>query len=354
MKVCIIGDGIVSLTLANALTKEGIFVDVYSNKKIKNINKSRTLGISKDNINFFNNNILNIQNLLWRINKIEIYSENLKKEKILNFENEGKELFSIIKNHDLYNLLEQSLSDNTFFKKKKNYKKINPKNYKLVINCDSESFFSKKYFYKKIEKNYNSFAFTSIIQHEKIDNNTAVQIFTKKGPLAFLPISKEKTSVVYSVRNLNEIDLLDEVKKYNIKYKIKKMYPVSSFGLIASNLRTYHHKNILAFGDLLHKLHPLAGQGFNMTIRDINLLLDLVKFNLSHGLEINNQICLDFENKNKHKNYLFSNGIDFFYEFFNFESKTKNTILSKSIQFVGKNKYFNKFFTNLADKGIVT
>ena len=29
----------------------------------------------------------------------------------------------------------------------------------------------------------------------------AVQIFTKNGPLAFLPISKNKTSIVYSVRN---------------------------------------------------------------------------------------------------------------------------------------------------------
>ncbi len=352
MKVCIIGDGIVSLTLANALTKEGIYVEVYSNKKIKMINKSRTLGISKDNLNFFNKNIINIQKLVWKISKIEIYTENLKKEKMLNFENEGKELFSIIKNSDLYNFLEQSLKNNTFFKKYKNHKDMIPKNYNLVINCDINSFFSKKYFYKKIKKNYNSLAYTSIIEHEKIDNNTAVQVFTKKGPLAFLPISEKKTSIVYSVRSLKQINLLDEIKKYNIKYKIKKINPISIFRLEASSLRTYHYKNILAFGDLLHKIHPLAGQGFNMTIRDINHLLDLIKFNLNHGLEINSQICLDFENKNKHKNYLFSNGINFFYEFFNFESKTKNTILSKSVQFVGKNKYFNKFFTNLADKGL--
>ena len=35
--------------------------------------------------------------------------------------------------------------------------------------------------------------------------------------------------------------------------------------------------NILAFGDLLHKIHPLAGQGFNMTIRDIKVLLEIIK-----------------------------------------------------------------------------
>ena len=51
---------------------------------------------------------------------------------------------------------------------------------------------------------------------------------------------------------------------------------LSNFELKFSNLRKYYHENILAFGDLLHTIHPLAGQGFNMTIRDINLFLDIV------------------------------------------------------------------------------
>ena len=40
---------------------------------------------------------------------------------------------------------------------------------------------------------------TTVIKHEKILNNVATQIFTKRGPLAFLPISKDSTSVVYSI-----------------------------------------------------------------------------------------------------------------------------------------------------------
>ena len=43
------------------------------------------------------------------------------------------------------------------------------------------------------------------------------------------------------------------------------------------NLKSYYYKNVLAFGDILHKIHPLAGQGFNMTIRDIKLFLEIVK-----------------------------------------------------------------------------
>ena len=53
-----------------------------------------------------------------------------------------------------------------------------------------------RYFSKKIVKKYNSNAHTTIIKHDQILNDTAVQIFTKKGPLAFLPISNRETSVV--------------------------------------------------------------------------------------------------------------------------------------------------------------
>ena len=60
-----------------------------------------------------------------------------------------------------------------------------------------------------------------------------------------------------------------------------------------------------------------------------------------------------FEKKIKHKNYLFSKGIDFIYEAFNFESKMNNSLLSSSVNILGKNKYMNKFFIKFADEGVV-
>ena len=71
-------------------------------------------------------------------------------------------------------------------------------------------------------------------------------------------------------------------------------------------------------GDLLHKIHPLAGQGLNMVIRDIKDLIELIKARLDIGLIIDQSICVDFERKTKHKNYIFSNGIDIVHEFFKF------------------------------------
>ena len=122
MNVCIFGSGLVSIALAKALVNQGIYVDFISDQKSYKTNKSRTIGISNTNIDFFNKYILNINNLLWNIDKIEIYSDNLKDEKILNFQNYDKNLFSIIKNDDLYNKLNKSLKNNKFLKfKKKNH-----------------------------------------------------------------------------------------------------------------------------------------------------------------------------------------------------------------------------------------
>ena len=354
MKVCILGNNLTSLVLTKTLSNMGLAVDIVYDNQILNINKTRTLAISKNNIEFFNNNILNINKLLWKINKIEIYNENLSNEKIINFQDDNDYLFSMVKNFELYNFLKANLKNNKSvkFKKKINYSSIMD-DYKLIFNCDYKSLITKKFFYKNIKKNYKSFAYTAVINHTKItENDSAFQIFTKKGPFAFLPISKNQTSIVFSVRGLNTTSLEDLIKKYNIKYKVSKIGDVYKFKLSSSNLRSYYYKNILAFGDLLHRIHPLAGQGFNMSIRDISEIKKLIEFKINHGLELDKSIFLDFEKKTKHKNLIFSSGIDFIYEFFNLEKKFHNKFLIKSLKLLGKNNSINKFFIKVADKGL--
>ena len=117
MRVCILGGGISSLTLAKALVNQNIHVDVFSSKKIRRPDQSRTIGISKSNIDFFTNNIININKIIWKINKIEIFTDNLKNEKVLNFEKKQEQLFSILKNSELYKLLDKNLTKNVFLKK---------------------------------------------------------------------------------------------------------------------------------------------------------------------------------------------------------------------------------------------
>ena len=171
MRVCILGSGLTAITLAKALVNQNIFVDLVPSNKIDKINHSRTLGISESNFNYFNRNITNIEKISWKLNKIEIFNDKNKNEKLLNFENNNNQLFSIIKNYQLYEVLNKNLFKNKYFKKIKSQKKsIKPEKYNLIVNTEYNNIFTKKYFSKKIEKVYNSFAYTTVINHETISN----------------------------------------------------------------------------------------------------------------------------------------------------------------------------------------
>ena len=363
MNICIVGDGITSLSLAKNLINKKINVHIYHKNKTENLSSSRTIGISKNNLRYFKKEIFNLPNkITWEIKKIEICSDKLKENRILNFENDNNNLFYMVKNDQLYKSLNDKLLKSKFFKKIKIkqdtfYSKLFKKNnYDLIINCDQNNPISKKYFIKKINKDYINLAYTTILEHEEIQNNTAIQVFTKLGPIAFLPISKTKTSVVCSVdikdKKFHDTEILNLINKHNPKFIIKKTLKLSNFKLKSSNLRKYYHKNILAFGDLLHKIHPLAGQGFNMTIRDIKELSEIIQNKIDLGLQLDSSILEEFQKKTKNKNFIFSCGIDFIYEFFNFNKEARKQNLNKFLKYLGTNRSFMKSIIRFADKGI--
>ena len=187
-------------------------------------------------------------------------------------------------------------------------KKLEIKNYKLIINCQKNTPLSKKFFFNKVKKNYKSFAYTTIIKHKKlIKNDVAIQVFTERGPLAFLPLSSKETSIVFSARGTDDVNLRYWIEKYGKKYAFIKVDKIEKFEIKSNNLRIYYHKNILAFGDLLHQIHPLAGQGFNMTLRDIKVLIELIKYNLNLGIQLDSSVCVAFEKKSKSTALLCSN-----------------------------------------------
>ena len=187
-------------------------------------------------------------------------------------------------------------------------------------------------------------------------NNVATQVFTNSGPIAFLPISNNKTSIVCSLDTKNkkykESEVFDLINKNNPRYQIEDILKLSNFSLSFSTLRNYYHKNILAFGDSLHRIHPIAGQGFNMTIRDIKILSRIIQNKIDLGIQLDSSVLSDFENETQSKNFLFSNGVDFIYEIFNFDKGTKNKNLNNILKIIGKNKKLTNFFIKSADKGL--
>ena len=252
------------------------------------------------------------------------------------------------------------MNNEKLLKKKKlinSIKKVYDKKkiYNLIIDTELNNTYTKKFFFRKIKKNYHSTAYTTLIEHKNLNNFTARQIFTKNGPLAFLPMSKNKTSIVFSVKKnkkLTKEDFYNLIKKYNNFYSIKKFYGFEYFRLEFSLLKNYYHENILAFGDPIHKIHPLAGQGFNMTLRDIKNLSKIIDKRVAIGLPPDVSTLCDFENKMKHKNLLFANSIDLIFELFNFENKMPINLSQKIFSSINKSKFLKNLSMRFADKGL--
>ena len=124
---------------------------------------------------------------------------------------------------------------------------------------------------------FRSYVFN--LHHKKIINNSARQFFLKDGPLAFLPVSSTETSVIWSIKN-NSINKKYVVSKknllkfFNTHFKelfneIISISEINKFDLNYIFNELKDSKRTLLFGEIANKIHPIAGQGWNMTLRDI-------------------------------------------------------------------------------------
>ena len=173
--------------------------------------------------------------------------------------------------------------------------------------------------------------------------------------MAFLPLSQTKTSIVYSVEKkyrLEYNDIKNLILKFNKVYRIKKLDELEKLDLKFSFSRNFFYKNILCFGDAMHRIHPLAGQGFNMTLRDIKILNKLIDDKINYGLEINQSLLIDFKNKIQHFDYIYVTGINIINEFFILDNKLNSKISKNLFKILNKNKIFKEYSTIFADKGI--
>ena len=363
MTICLIGKNLTSLVLSKIFANKGINVDLYySNNKITNNIKntfSRTIGLSNNSVNFLESHKILNKKDCWNIKQIKLYKEK-ELDSFLTFKPD-KSSFSMISYNALYKSLEAKLKKNKRIKiKKKKYQSFFPKlinkNYEIIVITDTNNSLFKKYFGQFFKKNYNSKAFTTIINHSNIQNNTAEQYFTRFGPLAFLPISNNQTSVVFSIFDedlINDkIKIKNLIERYNRHYKIKNIRTLQEFPINLFLSRNYFYKNVLSFGDALHKVHPLAGQGFNMTVRDAKILSELIDKNLALGLNLNT-VLEKFEIERKNPNFIFAMGIDFLHEFFKVTNKYNLKNVDYLFKFLNKNMFIKNKIEKFADKGFI-
>jgi len=364
MKICLIGSGIPCLLLANILSNKNINISIFKENHYENKFSNRTIGISKKNVDFLTSEKIFVEKYAWSIKYIKIFNELKNNNEILNFGQKNDKLFSIIKNYQFINLLKKKIKNNKQIKVVKKNKVIfynsiinNKNQFDLIINFNENNKISKEIFFKRQYKDYNSLAYTALIKHQKCDNRIAYQVFTKFGPIAFLPCSNKETSIVFSIyknfKHLSESKILNLVKKYNKKFSIVSFSKFEKVNLKGSLLKNYYYKNILSFGDSLHKIHPLAGQGLNMTIRDIKILSHLIDEKIDLGLPLDQTLLQEFQKKTKHFNYLYASSINFIFDFFKFDNKFNNNYSNKIFYFLEKNSLFKKYSTKLADNGFL-
>ena len=362
MKVCIIGNNLTSLILASILSKKNFFIQIYSVKG-KELNfKTRTLGITSYNLDYLQNYFKGISKKTHPIEEIKVLINNEKiNEKIL-FNKDLKPYFHMIKYDKLITYLKSKVKSNKFISFK--YLKKNSQllslvkqnKFELIINCERSNILTEKFLTKGIFKNYYNKAFTTIIKHSKINNNIATQIFTKNGPIAYLPLSNSFTSVVYSIeinkkKNISEKEIAEVIKKFNPCYKILSYKNFENFHLNMKLPKKYYYKNILFFGDSIHSIHPLAGQGFNMTIRDVIKFNQIIDRKINLGLNIDQNIYKEFEKNVKNYNNIFSLGIDFIYEFFRLNRNyVPKNISQKMFNFIDKSKKIKDFSIKFANQ----
>ncbi len=334
--ILIIGGGLIGLCLAPVLGKLNYKVSIIDQNLISSgaeINKdTRTIAISQGTKIFLE------KYGLWK--KISSKTEPIKIIKVLNRNDSSKINFDIDKTKKPMGYIIEHI----FFKKKlleiiKSYKNIklieNVKiedittndNYisvnlnkktaihaKLAIAADGK-FGLIKNLYKiptyKIE--YGQSAIVSNFVHSRNHNNTAYEIFLSNGPLATLPMQaagknyqssmiwSEKNDVVDKFLNYDSAKIKNIIEKMTAPYlgKIIKIQKIKTHSLSAHICRKFYDKRIAFVGDTAHSIHPIAGQGWNLGMRDIKCLVECLEEYSKLGLDIGSQTLLKKFNDNR-------------------------------------------------------
>ena len=143
---------------------------------------------------------------------------------------------------------------------------------------------------------YNQSSIVFTVGHEKPHRGTAYEQFTTGGPIASLPLRGNKSSVVWSedtevVESLMQLDDKDfaAAASYRLNDCLGKMTIIGQrkvFPLKLNYADTIIANRFAMVGDAAHGLHPIAGQGFNLGLRDIANLTEEISNARRLGLDI--------------------------------------------------------------------
>ncbi|WP_248887222.1 FAD-dependent monooxygenase [Anaplasma phagocytophilum] len=126
------------------------------------------------------------------------------------------------------------------------------------------------------------------INHEKHHRNTAIEHFCTNGPFAILPmyggysssiVWTEKYEMAQLIQNLpiEEFTKLLQEKCSDFLGKIEVNSKINCYKTSMSLLKKIFINRAIIIGDAAHAIHPVAGQGLNLGIRDVGILVEIIE-----------------------------------------------------------------------------
>lgn len=184
----------------------------------------------------------------------------------------------------------------------------------LTILCDGRMSPLKSQFKTRLNKDYKQNALVLVAQHEKPHDGTAVEHFMTSGPFATLPMQdpytssvvwteKPEVSLLYQKMSTDELTEHLQEKFGDFLGKVKIVSKVQTFPLTANLAKNYVKDNLVLVGDIAHAIHPLAGQGLNQGIKDIEELTNIIIKRIYNGLEVDSIALKEYEKARISDNY---------------------------------------------------
>lgn len=135
---------------------------------------------------------------------------------------------------------------------------------------------------------HNRFGLVASVRCERPHADTAYECFRKSGPLAFLPLSDDRFSIVWALAPQEAVRMMDLPDHMFLKSlqraadesvlprsgRFESLGKRACFPLELRIAKEYGRSRIALVGNAAHTVHPVAGQGMNLGLRDV---IDLVE-----------------------------------------------------------------------------
>ena len=151
-------------------------------------------------------------------------------------------------------------------------------------------------------RDYGQAAVIANVSSERDHGNIAYERFTDTGPMALLPMSRQRCALVWTVRSDQSDDImgLDDAQflsrlQERFGYRLGRFVKVGqrhAYPLQLLQAREFIRPRMALIGNAVHTLHPVAGQGFNLGLRDVAALAEVVTDARRKGQDIGDNSVL--------------------------------------------------------------